>query len=78
MLDRIRLLVRRYGMAVGEKFAEVAELAIIAGHQKKSVHTPGFCLAGGGWETLWQKSGRSNWESVPFQRCSPYVEGGHR
>jgi EpsI family protein len=31
-----------------------AELAIIAGHRKKSIHTPGFCMAGGGWDVLTQ------------------------
>jgi len=70
MLEPDSVLVRRYGMAVGEKFAEVAELAIIAGHQKKSVHTRASAWQAG-LGNLWQKSGRSNWESVPFQRCSP-------
>lgn len=32
-----------------------AQLAVIAGHRKKSVHTPGFCMAGGGWDTLTQQ-----------------------
>jgi len=31
------------------------QLAVIAGHRKKSVHTPGFCMAGGGWEILTQQ-----------------------
>ena len=30
------------------------ELAVIAGHKKRTVHTPGFCMAGGGWETFSQ------------------------
>ena len=28
------------------------ELAVIAGHRKQTVHTPGFCMVGGGWEVL--------------------------
>lgn len=28
------------------------DFAVIAGHRKQTVHTPAFCLAGGGWETL--------------------------
>ncbi len=32
-----------------------ARLAVIAGHRKKSVHNPGFCMAGGGWDILTQQ-----------------------
>jgi EpsI family protein len=28
------------------------QLAVIAGHRKKTVHTPGFCMAGGGWDVI--------------------------
>jgi len=31
-----------------------AELAVVAGHRKKTVHTPGFCMAGGGWQMVSQ------------------------
>jgi EpsI family protein len=41
-------LVRNYGAANGDQ----VQLAVIAGHRKKSIHTPAFCMAGGGWETL--------------------------
>jgi hypothetical protein len=33
-----------------------AELAVIAGHRKRSVHTPAFCMTGGGWEILSKKN----------------------
>jgi EpsI family protein len=45
-------LVRQY---VGPK-GQWAELAIIAGHRKKSIHTPAFCMTGGGWTTETQQS----------------------
>lgn len=32
-----------------------AQLAVIAGHRKRSVHTPAFCMTGGGWETVAQQ-----------------------
>lgn len=44
-------LIRRFQ---GEKGA-AAELAVVAGHRKQSVHTPGFCMAGGGWELISQR-----------------------
>jgi EpsI family protein len=49
VLEPDAVLVRRYS---GQ--GQQAELAVIAGHRKKTVHTPGFCMAGGGWDTLWQ------------------------
>jgi len=50
MLEPDSTLVRQYA----EGKALKAELAVIAGHKKRTVHTPGFCLAGGGWETVRQ------------------------
>lgn len=44
-------LVRRYAGPDGQE----AELAVIAGHRKSSVHTPGFCMVGGGWEITSQQ-----------------------
>lgn len=41
-------LVRNYQSPAGDQ----VQLAVIAGHRKKSIHTPAFCMAGGGWETL--------------------------
>ena len=51
LLEPDATLIRRY-IAPNHAWAQ---LAIIAGHRKKSVHTPGFCMAGGGWDTLWQQ-----------------------
>ena len=45
-------LVRRY---TGPN-KEMAEIAVIAGHRKQSVHTPGFCMVGGGWEITSQEA----------------------
>ena len=42
------LLLRRFQAPHGE----TAEIAVIAGHRKQTVHTPTFCMAGGGWETV--------------------------
>lgn len=49
MLDPDAFLVRRYRSPDGK---EAAELAVVAGHQKRTVHSPGFCMAGGGWEVM--------------------------
>lgn len=32
------------------------DLAVIAGSRKRSVHTPGYCMPGGGWESLGQET----------------------
>ena len=32
-----------------------AQLTVIAGHRKKSIHNPGFCIAGSGWDILTQQ-----------------------
>ena len=48
MLQPDAVLVRRYHAPDGRW----AELAVIAGHRKSTVHTPGFCMVGGGWEVL--------------------------
>jgi EpsI family protein len=45
-------LVRRY---TGPN-KEMVEIAVIAGHRKQSVHTPGFCMVGGGWEITSQEA----------------------
>lgn len=50
LLEPDATLVRRYNSTNGD--GAWAQLAVIAGHRKKSIHTPGFCMAGGGWETL--------------------------
>lgn len=52
LLEPDAYLIRRYLSPQGVG----VELAVVAGHRKRTVHTPGFCMAGGGWETLAQKS----------------------
>jgi EpsI family protein len=47
-------LVRQY-MTNDERNIFIAELAVIAGHRKKSVHTPAFCMASEGWEMTERK-----------------------
>lgn len=51
MLQPDAQLLRRYRSPA----AGTIEIAVIAGHRKKTVHTPDFCLVGGGWETLSQR-----------------------
>lgn len=51
LLQPDAVLVRQYKAKNGEW----AELAVTAGHRKRSVHTPGFCMVGGGWEMLSQR-----------------------
>src|SRR5579871_5179453 len=51
MLEPDAVLMRRYQSPDGR---QVAELAVIAGHRKRSVHTPYVCMRGGGWEILSQ------------------------
>lgn len=50
LLEPDAYLIRRFTSPSGEG----VELAVVAGHKKRTVHTPGFCMAGGGWETLKQ------------------------
>jgi EpsI family protein len=51
LLQPDAFLIRRFE---GEQGA-AAELAVVAGHRKQSVHTPAFCMAGGGWELMSQR-----------------------
>jgi EpsI family protein len=41
-------LLRQFRSLEGEEVG----LAIVAGHRKQTVHTPSFCMAGGGWNTI--------------------------
>jgi EpsI family protein len=41
------VLLRNYRSPKGE----MVQLAVIAGHRKQTVHTPAFCMTGGGWNT---------------------------
>jgi EpsI family protein len=51
LLQPDAVLIRRFQGQNGTG----AELAVVAGHRKQSVHTPGFCMAGGGWELMSQR-----------------------
>lgn len=52
LLQPDAVLVRRFKAPDGS----FAELAVISGHRKRSVHTPGFCMTAGGWELLSQRA----------------------
>jgi EpsI family protein len=51
MLQPDATLLRSYRSPQGD----MAQIAVIAGHQKRSVHTPAYCMPGGGWEVLSQE-----------------------
>jgi len=50
LLEPDAVLVKRF-TSPDDGFAEIA---VVAGHRKKTVHTPGFCMAGSGWQVLSQ------------------------
>lgn len=52
MLEPDSVVVRRF---ISPKEDQFAEVAVIAGHRKKTLHTPGFCMVGGGWEIVDQR-----------------------
>lgn len=41
------VLIRSY-----ENDGQFLELAVIAGHKKQTIHTPSYCMVGGGWEKV--------------------------
>lgn len=43
-------LIRKYQSPQNE----TAELTVVMGHRKRTVHTPTLCMSGGGWEILSQ------------------------
>lgn len=53
LLEPDGVVVRRF--LAPDRSGMFAELAVIAGHRKKTVHTPGFCMAAGGWEQVAQR-----------------------
>lgn len=75
-LEPDAFLVRRFRSPDGR---EAAELAVVAGHQKRTVHTPGFCMSGGGWELLAQQEQSLALGSVkvPVTRSVMVKEGKH-
>ncbi|MGV3722716.1 MAG: exosortase C-terminal domain/associated protein EpsI [Actinomycetota bacterium] len=54
MLQPDAVMIRRFDSGKGP----AAELAVVAGHRKQSIHTPGFCMTGGGWELSSQRQCR--------------------
>ena len=54
MLQPDAVLVRRYTSERNPN--EWAEISVIAGHRKKTVHNPAFCIGGDGWETVSEES----------------------
>lgn len=54
MLQPDAVMIRRFDSGKGP----AAELAVVAGHRKQSIHTPGFCMTGGGWELASQRQCR--------------------
>ncbi len=75
MLEPDSVLVRRY-QSPG---ADFAELAVIAGHKKKTVHTPGFCMVGDGWQLVSQRPHlvEADGRSFPALRTLMTREGGY-
>lgn len=51
LLQPDAVLIRRFEGGKGAG----AEIAVVAGHRKQSIHTPGFCMTGGGWELMSQR-----------------------
>ena len=51
ILEPDAALVRRYVSADNQ----AAELTVVMGHRKKTVHTPTLCMSGGGWEVVSQR-----------------------
>lgn len=54
LLQPDAVLIRRFDSGKGS----AAELAVVVGHRKQSIHTPGFCMTGGGWELASQRQCR--------------------
>jgi EpsI family protein len=75
LLEPDAYLVRRYSAPDGR----YAELAVIAGHKKRSVHNPGFCMVGGGWEMLSQSNSemKVRGATIPITRATISKEGNN-
>jgi EpsI family protein len=56
------------------------QFAVIAGHRKKTVHTPGFCMVGGGWDVITAQNStlQVDGQTIPISRSvmSNEKEGG--
>ena len=51
ILEPDAALIRRYEGTQNQS----AELTVVMGHRKRTVHTPTLCMSGGGWEILSQR-----------------------
>lgn len=73
LLEPDALLIRTYQ---GEQNGW-AQLAVIAGHRKKSIHTPSFCMLGGGWDVLTQHNTqiRTSGRAIPASRMLMSKDG---
>jgi EpsI family protein len=59
--------------------AEEVGIAVIAGHRKQTVHTPAFCMAGGGWNTISEKDHQISIGSERVEATRAVMESeGHR
>jgi|YelNatPaOPRAMG01_1025707.scaffolds.fasta_scaffold28786_2 EpsI family protein len=69
-------LIRQY--LSPDKTQEV-DLAVIAGHRKQSIHTPGFCMVGGGWEITGRKPVTVNLPTGPLTVMQSFMaQSGHQ
>jgi len=64
LLEPDDVIIRRFESEDGRNGAE---LAVIAGHRKRTVHTPGFCMAGSGWDVVTQHNRNLNIEGRTIQ-----------
>jgi EpsI family protein len=74
MLNPDAFLLRRYQ---SPDKREGAELAVIAGHEKRTVHSPAFCMAGDGWETVAEMEDalEVGGQRIPVRRVMQTKEG---
>ena len=61
--------IHEYSSPQGPRHGYV-QLAVIAGHRKKTVHTPGFCMVGGGWDVVTAQNGtlEVDGKTIPISR----------
>lgn len=65
------VLLRQYRSPDG---TEAAELAVLAGHRKQTVHTPAFCMAGGGWHAITEREVHFMVDGVPITATQALME----
>lgn len=74
LLEPDSVVVRRFISPEEDQFAEVA---VIAGHRKKTLHTPGFCMVGGGWEITDQRNSTLNVAGQEIPAVSAVLQKDH-